>query len=92
MSEEQNRLKTMADELDGLMDRLPVHDLRGIPAEQALASLQRLIEVLESSLKIIKGRHYKAVPEPEPFPGAVGKTLDQSLAAIALARKSGLLP
>ena len=88
--EEADCIRAMSDATDKRIVEALVDDVRG--AEPALreAALIGLVEALEACLHIAYGHHY--LKRPEPFPGACQKVMEQSKAAIDLARASKLVP
>lgn len=84
--EDANRL---TDFLDKTRDR--DLDLTMAPLDTRLAMLRQLMCTLETALKIVHGRHCCEPAAAEPFPGACKIVVEQSLAAINLARRSGLI-
>lgn len=81
-------------EIDATLERLltsPLTETVSANLDTRIIALGSLIGVLESALKVAYGRYYKAVPDPEPFPGAVGDVVRQAIMAVELARKCRLI-
>lgn len=64
-------------------------NVRHLDEAELVAPLRALCQVLESALAIAYKRHY--LSEPEPYPGAAKKVIEQARALVASAHKSGLL-
>ncbi|MET4187670.1 hypothetical protein ABIB86_000381 [Bradyrhizobium sp. JR1.7] len=90
--------KEMSESLDATLDAAAERtekfglSAEDAPAAQKIKTLQSLVKALETGMKIVKARHYQAVPADEPFPGGCKAVVEQGLAGIALARKTGLIP
>lgn len=70
---------------------LPI-DVTTAPPEKQIRMLRTLVLALDNALKIVDEAHYADPPRPEPYPGACSDVVKQSRAAVAIARKTGLIP
>jgi|HubBroStandDraft_6_1064221.scaffolds.fasta_scaffold5364798_1 hypothetical protein len=82
--------KAISDHIDEQLAKPPLNVADAKPAAK-LRALSYLVGSLESALKIVRDRYLVDPPASEPFPGAAATVLRQALAAVELARKSGLL-
>lgn len=78
-----------AKHLDEALATAPPRDYHALSAEERLPAILSLLSLMESSVKILRQRLGGSA---EPYPGAAVRVADQTLQAVALARKSGLLP
>lgn len=94
MSEDAKQQADIRDILDGVSRaaHLSILDFSRRPDSDKIGALQALVAALESGLDIVRKRYYIAVPEPEPFPGAVGLIVKYSLDCVDVARKTKLIP
>lgn len=88
--EEGERIRALSDATDKVISEALVGDVSGASPSMREAALIGLIETLEAGLHIAYGRHYLGAAEP--FEGACKKVMEQSKAAIDLARANNLIP
>lgn len=79
-----------AAQLDAGLARVSTADVRNAAAEIKLTALRSLVQALDSGFKIAYEHYVEG--KAEPYPGACDVVMKQCRAAIAVARRTGLMP
>jgi hypothetical protein len=85
--------KPRSEDIDATMADVEKRDIdtRYATPEAKITALVALVSALEAGLLLVAARHYAAVPQVEPYPGACGDVVRQCLTAVKIARKGGLV-